>query len=59
MYLLGDWYDYAKEANLKVGDTPHFCIRYPPVDEIFVSVEHGNATHGWWSWQANVYGADK
>ncbi|XP_058727822.1 uncharacterized protein LOC131599512 [Vicia villosa] len=39
MYLIGGWYDFAKEAELKVGDKLHFVIRYPPVDEIMVHVE--------------------
>ncbi|CAI8594795.1 unnamed protein product [Vicia faba] len=46
-YLLGEWYDFAKDVHLKVGDKLHFCICYPPVDEILGSVERGNATRGW------------
>ena len=40
-YLTTGWYEFAKPEELKKGDIMHFCIRYPPTDEILVYVEPG------------------
>ena len=44
-YLTTGWYKFAKQETLKKGETLHFCIRYPPVDEILVYVEPGKKRH--------------
>ncbi|XP_058757269.1 uncharacterized protein LOC131630506 [Vicia villosa] len=38
-YLYGEWFDYVRAAELKVGDKVHFVIYYPPVLDIMVTVE--------------------
>ncbi|XP_058751247.1 uncharacterized protein LOC131624316 isoform X2 [Vicia villosa] len=42
-YLLGGWSDFCKDNKLQKGDTLRFCIRYPPVDSISVTIERGKA----------------
>ncbi|XP_058763740.1 uncharacterized protein LOC131637169 [Vicia villosa] len=42
-YLYGGWSDFCKDRNLQKGDTLRFCIRYPPVDSILVTLERGKA----------------
>ncbi|XP_058762714.1 uncharacterized protein LOC131636083 [Vicia villosa] len=45
-YLYGEWFDYVRAAELKVGDKVHFVIYYPPVLDIMCKLRISEKMEG-------------